>query len=197
MSCPGHNHDELEREFTERSPAHAAFVAFSRAMHAHRQLMMRKLAEHDTPPAQIFCVKALSRNDGITQRDLAEVLHIARPTTTVMLQKMEKAGLVERRVDERDQRYTRIYLTQRGRALHDEIHDILDEIVESGIGPMPKKDQTEFARLLGEFAENIDTKLAAAAPNASAEEQATSGSDRHNKARTATSASDETGRDRA
>ena len=163
MPDPGHHQHQIEREFTERSPAHAAFAAFSRAMHAHRQLMMRELGEHRTPPAQVFCVKALSGHDGITQRDLAEVLHIARPTATVMLQKMEKAGLVERRVDERDQRYTRIYLTKQGWALHDEIHEILDEIVESGIGPMPEKDQAEFARLLGAFAENIQAALGASA----------------------------------
>ncbi len=158
MDCPEHHHAHIQ-EFAERSPAHAAFAAFGLAMHAHRQLMMRRLAEHDAHPAQTFCIKALSTHDGITQRDLAEMLHIARPTATVMLQKMEKAGLVERRVDEKDQRYTRIYLTERGWALHDEVHVILDEIVSTGIGPMSSEDQQEFARLLGDFAENIKAAL--------------------------------------
>jgi MarR family transcriptional regulator, organic hydroperoxide resistance regulator len=139
--------------------AHAAFSAFNRAAHAHRQLMMRMLSEHGAHPAQIFCIKTLSSHDGITQRDLAELLHISRPTLTVMLQKMEKAGLIERIADEKDQRYTRIWLTKGGWALHEQIHGVLDAIVEAGLGPMSEADQQELARLLGMFAENIQAAI--------------------------------------
>ena len=47
-------------------------------------------------------LRFLSVNDGITQRDLAEALHVARPTVTKMLNAMEKAGLVRRRPDAAD-----------------------------------------------------------------------------------------------
>jgi MarR family transcriptional regulator, organic hydroperoxide resistance regulator len=159
MDYTARKHGHHHHEFDERTPAHAAFAAFGRAMHAHRQLMMNKLSEHHVHPAQTFCMKALSTNDGITQRDLAQLLNIARPTATVMLQKMEKAGLIERRVDEQDQRYTRIYLSEEGWALHDEMHGIIDEIITSGISPMPESDQEELARLLGMFADNIQASL--------------------------------------
>lgn len=149
----------------ERSVPQTAFAAFIRAMHAHRQLIMRKLAEHGAHPGQMFCMKALSAHDGITQRDLAELLHVARPTVTVMLQKMEKAGLVERRVDERDQRYTRIYLTEDGWATHDQIHGILDEMIDSALGPMPEEDQRELARLLGTLGDNLQATSDAMPPS--------------------------------
>lgn len=135
------------------------FRAFHRAMHAHRQLMVQIMAERDIPPAQALCMRVLGHNDGVSQRDLAEILRVSRPTVTVMLQKMEKAGLVERRVDETDQRYTRIYLTDEGWRAHADMHALLDEFVAETIGPLCDKDQRELERLLGLLNENMSAAL--------------------------------------
>ncbi len=98
------------------------FGALHRVMHAQRRVMTQIMADRDIQPAQAFCMRVLGHHDGVTQRDLAELLEVSRPTVTVMLQKMEKAGLVERRVDTDDQRYTRIYLTEDGWKAHEEMH---------------------------------------------------------------------------
>jgi len=86
---------------------------------------------------------------------LANARHIARPTLTVMLQKMEKAGLIERRADEHDQRYTRIYLTDRGEAMHQEMHGLLDEMVDETVGKLSEADQEELVRLMGLLADAL------------------------------------------
>jgi len=135
------------------------FAAFHQVMHSNRQLMSRKLGEHGAHPGQAFCLRELARNDGITQRDLAEQLKVTRPTVTVMLQKMEKSGLIERRSDERDQRYTRIYLTEAGATLHREMRRMLDEMVAEVIGPLSEKDQAELVRLLDALNDNIVAAL--------------------------------------
>jgi DNA-binding MarR family transcriptional regulator len=62
---------------------------------------------------------------------------------------------VERRVDEQDQRYTRIYLTPAGMELHEEMHEVVAEIVEATIAPLSEDDQRELTRLLGLLTENI------------------------------------------
>ncbi len=147
---PPHGHGDL----SDRPLPWRVFGALHRAMHGHRQLMARKLAERDVPPGQALCMRAVSHHDGITQRDLAEMLGLSRPTVTVMLQKLERAGLIERRADEADQRYTRIYLTEQGRRSHEEMHALLDEIVDETIGPLSERDQREFERLLRRFEEN-------------------------------------------
>lgn len=152
----GFAHDE---KFARRSAAHAAFAAFMRAMHSHRQLVLMKLRERGTPPAQAFCMRALASNEGITQRDLAEMMHIARPTLTVMVQKMERAELVRRQVDEEDQRFTRIYLTEKGRSMQDEAHEALEDMIASAFGAMSEEDQRELTRLLGELDLNMQRTL--------------------------------------
>ena len=53
------------------------FRAFMNALRLHRQLMLAALTELDTHPGQAICLRFLSANDGITQRDLADALHLA------------------------------------------------------------------------------------------------------------------------
>ena len=78
---------------------------------------------------------------------------------------MEKNGLVERRVDEHDQRFTRIYLTPAGWAMHDQVHGIFDEMDDAGLGTMSEKDRNELARLLGELNANLQAAIEWACEN--------------------------------
>lgn len=57
----------------------------------------------------------LSRDDGITQCELAEACKMTAATISVALKSLEGEGLVERRGDEDDMRATRVYLTEKGR----------------------------------------------------------------------------------
>jgi len=133
-----------------------ALGAFLRAMHAHRQLMARKMAEQGLPPGQAFALKEIAHNDGITQRDLAEIRHISRPSLTVMLQKMERAGLIERRADAHDQRYMRLYLTDEGLKMHEQMHALLDEMLTETVGRLSGADQVELVRLLDKLTDAIN-----------------------------------------
>lgn len=139
----------------EPSQAVRAFGAFHRAMHAHRQLMARRFAGTGMHPAQGICLREVAHHEGITQRDLAERLHMARPTVTVMVQKMEKSGLIERRADTADQRYTRIYLSEAGHKAHEAMHRELERVVAETVEPLSERDQEELERLLNLLAVNI------------------------------------------
>ncbi|MEA4884406.1 MAG: MarR family transcriptional regulator [Clostridia bacterium] len=135
------------------------FHVLFRTMRFHRQLMFKMLSEKEVYPGQVGCLWIISSNDGIAQRDLARRLHVARPTVTVMLQKMEKAGIITRRNDDDDQRLTRIYLTEAGRKLQNEMNLVLADFIKIGIGQMPADDQLEFERLLSVLSSNISKKL--------------------------------------
>jgi DNA-binding MarR family transcriptional regulator len=130
-----------------------------RALHAtlrlHKQLMTRTLAAHGTHPGQATCLRLLAVHDGITQRDLADALHLARPTVSKMLQAMEKAGVVERRPDETDQRLTCVKLTAAGRALERDLRAVAADYVNETIGTLPEGDRRELARLLDDLAASI------------------------------------------
>jgi DNA-binding MarR family transcriptional regulator len=130
-----------------------------RALHAtlrlHKQLMTRTLAAHGTHPGQATCLRLLAVHDGITQRDLADALHLARPTVSKMLQAMQKAGVVERRPDDTDQRLTCVKLTAAGRALERDLRAVAADYVNETIGTLPEGDRRELARLLDDLAASI------------------------------------------
>lgn len=78
----------------------------------HHMAFGTVLEQGKLPPAQVGALKVIIRSPGMSQRELADALHIQRATVTVMLQKMEKAGYIDRRPDQVDQRVSRIYPTE-------------------------------------------------------------------------------------
>ena len=92
-----------------------SFVAMRRIEYIgriHHMAFRSTLQDHPLPPAQVGALKTIIRNPGMSQRELADALRIQRATATVMLQKMEKAGFIDRRPDQDDQRVSRIYPTR-------------------------------------------------------------------------------------
>lgn len=136
------------------------FFALLVTLRQHKQLMLRTLAGQGTHPAQIFCLHVLVGHDGISQRDLADALHLSPPTVSKMLQAMQKAGAVERRPDSADQRLTRVFLTASGRDLERQMRGVVAELVNETIGELPEDDRRELARLLGELGASMSQALA-------------------------------------
>jgi len=136
-----------------------AFRAFKRAMMLHRRLLMATFAEENMHPAQAGCLQALAHRDGMSQSDLAEMLHVSRPTVTTMLQRMESAGVIERRPDESDSRVTRVYLTDAGRALAGRMHAGFVDMLNVSMGTMSDADRGEFTRILGAINDHVESVL--------------------------------------
>lgn len=146
------------------------FRAFMATMRLHGRLMMQTLADHGLHPGQAMCLRLLSANDGITQRDLAGAMHVARPTVTKMLNSMEKAGLVRRRPDVADARLTCVELTEAGRAEEKTMNAAAADYVNATIATLPKEDRRELVRLLEELGASIQRAAAARETGGTAEE---------------------------
>lgn len=135
--------------------SYGAFLELKNSMVLQRRLMMKLLADEETHPAQAGCLHVLSHNDGLSQSELADKLHVSRPTVTTMLQKMEASGVIERVQDEHDQRLIRIYLTPEGRVLVARMESVFAQLIRSGVGPMSEADRAELRRLLGILNSNL------------------------------------------
>lgn len=137
------------------------FQALRKTLHVHRQLMMKTLAERGTHPGEAVCLRLLAQHDGMSQRDLADMLHLSRPRVTTILQALEKAGTIVRRPDETDQRLTRVYLTAQGHLVEEELRSLTVEFINRTIGTMTVADRSELERLLEELAANTSRALLA------------------------------------
>lgn len=83
------------------------------------------LQELETYPGQMAFFKLLAEEGGLSQRKIAERLNITPPSVAVSIKRMEKSGMVERRPDEKDQRITRIYLTEKGVQVNRKMKELL------------------------------------------------------------------------
>lgn len=75
----------------------------------------------------------LSRNEGINQGGLADLLEIEPITLCRMIDRLEEVGKVERRRDPDDRRAWRIYLTDKARPMLDQLRAIADELMAEAL----------------------------------------------------------------
>lgn len=79
-----------------------------------------KLKSPGIHPRQMPILAVLWKEDGCSQKELASQLGVKPPTVTVSIQRLEKIGIIVRKQDEKDQRISRIYLTEEGKAIINE-----------------------------------------------------------------------------
>ena len=77
-------------------------------------MKLKKLGIH---PRQIPILAVLYKEDGCSQKELAAKLGVKPPTVTVSIQRLEKSGLLIRKQDEKDQRVSRIFLSEEGKKI--------------------------------------------------------------------------------
>lgn len=83
--------------------------------------------------AQWRTLVVLSRNEGMHQQGLAELLDVEPITLCRMVDRLEEAGHVERRMDPADRRVRRVHLTPASRPLLDDIREIADAVFEDAM----------------------------------------------------------------
>src|SRR5579864_6105559 len=65
-------------------------------------------------------LSSLWEEEGLTQVELAKKMCVQPPTVNKMLARLEVAGLVDRRLDPDDNRFSGVYLTEKSRQLKHE-----------------------------------------------------------------------------
>lgn len=135
--------------------------AFKRSMMLHRRLMVALLSGEPLHPAQAGCLQALIHHDGMSQSDLASVLHVSRPTVTGILQRMEAAGIVKRMADDSDSRVTRVYVTESGHEVGTRMHQVIGEVLRLSVGALTPGEREELTRLLKKMNDSVEAELAA------------------------------------
>ena len=63
-----------------------AFHALGRLFHLHRQAMRRRLSNPVAHHGGLISLRLLATSEGMSQKDLAETLHLSRPRITSILQ---------------------------------------------------------------------------------------------------------------
>ena len=89
--------------------------------------------------------------DGMSQAELSRVVAIEPPTMVRTIDRMVRDGLVTRASDPDDGRLTRIYLTERGRSLRDELIPNAIAVNSATLGRLTPAEGRALQRLLGKL----------------------------------------------
>lgn len=99
-----------------RHDPETAAQEIERDLRAIREIVRRPLdseiARGELTGPQLSAMTALVRSGGMTVKELSHALGLAHSTTSGIVDRLEKRGLVERRQDEADRRLTRVVLSQ-------------------------------------------------------------------------------------
>jgi DNA-binding MarR family transcriptional regulator len=100
----------------------------------------------------------LRHNEGINQGRLAEFLEVEPITLGRMIDRLQEAALVERRPDPADRRAWRLFMTDKGHALIDQMRPLAVETFETALDGVAPAQREELMVVLDRMRGNLSRK---------------------------------------
>jgi len=133
--------------------------SFTAAVRALRARFDRGLQSHGLRLAQARILRALWEQNGLTPRELSELLAVEMPTITRTVQRMIRDGLVSREAHPTDARSVRIALTDRGNALRDVVRKVYADETTQALEGLSEPDLRAFVACLDRINRNARRDL--------------------------------------
>lgn len=97
------------------TPAHRVLTQYMNMMKLHRSIMEQRLNKTGVYRSQHQILRILAEHTNASQKEIAEHLHVSPSTVAVSVKKLEKGGYITRIVDQTDNRFNKLCLTDAGR----------------------------------------------------------------------------------
>ena len=104
---------------------------------------------------QPHVLRALWEREGMTHGELAAQLQVQPATITKMIQRMEKAGFVARRPDPKDQRVSRVYLTEAGHEVQSKVEQVWRTLEDETFAEFTFEERILLRRFFLQMRENL------------------------------------------
>jgi len=127
--------------------SHIGYLLADNSRLARRAFDERVRTEGVTGP-QARLLMMLERNPGENQGYYADLLDVEPITLCRMVDRLEDAGMVERRADPNDRRARRLHLTSKSREKLERLRGRLGEMVDEMLTGLSSSEREEFARML-------------------------------------------------
>jgi DNA-binding MarR family transcriptional regulator len=122
-------------------------------LHRLTRRLRREQAEQLAPlgltPAQERALRVMTRSEQpLRMTELADQLGIVPRSLTRVIDTLEEAGLVQREIDPRNRRAILLHLTDRGKAVRDDMREARRRAAEDLFAPLTADDRKTLAKLL-------------------------------------------------
>jgi DNA-binding MarR family transcriptional regulator len=144
--------------------SNTALIALRRILRV-TELNARKLADQsELTASQLLLMQHVARTGKALPSAIARAIDLKQATVTVLVNKLEDAGLVTRRRDTEDRRRVWIELTEPGRAALESSPDLLQNRFERGFKRLDEWEQAMIIATLERVASILDAEEIEAAP---------------------------------
>ena len=128
---------------------------FSKVIKLHHDQIRKSLRKIGLYKGQPFILFALNERDGLAQKELAEKVHIKCASLSVIIRRMEKAGIVERRKDPDDLRVSRVYLTEEGRNILVKVEEKMKAVKQECFKGFTQEERVLLRRFFLQMSKNL------------------------------------------
>lgn len=109
--------------------------------------------------AQAFVLNYLLQSDGLTQVELAERMEIGTVTVSGLVDRLEKRGLVKRKVNPKDRRAKQVWLTQKAHEMWLEMNRQFTKVNDVSFEGFTNEEFDELCELLRRVRGNLSEEL--------------------------------------
>ena len=102
----------------------------------------------------------ISKNEGITQKELSEHLYVGKSTTTKAVKNLIAHGYIRKEKDDQDKRFERLYLTEEGKQIVPRIQSTFIEVVGITTKNMSIQEIEQTITLLKKILQNVSDEKA-------------------------------------
>jgi DNA-binding MarR family transcriptional regulator len=124
----------------------------------HRARAAALLAPLGLHPGQEALLLELARTGPAIQAKLSEALGCEPPSVTLMTRKLEATGHIRRTPAPSDKRASVVELTDRGRALAEQVKQLWCALAEETVAGLPAQTVAELPGILNTLTGNVDTR---------------------------------------
>ncbi len=115
-----------------------------------------RLEEFGVSIPQSFILYSLLEEDGSTLKEIGNKTLIDSSSMTVLVDKLEKEDLVERRLDSQDRRAIRVFITEKGRQVAENVYKIGIEFNSHLYDLLGEGNQKEFVHGMNNIINGLD-----------------------------------------
>ena len=116
----------------------------------------QKLEAHGVSIPQSFILYSLLEQDGSTLKEIGNKTLIDSSSMTVLVDKLEKDKLVERKLDSQDRRAIRVFITEKGLLIAEKVSEIGIEFNSRLYDLLGEGNQKEFIHGINNIINGLD-----------------------------------------
>jgi DNA-binding MarR family transcriptional regulator len=140
-------------EFAQADALNQAIRLLSLRHRARAAALLTPLGLH---PGQEALLLELARTGPMIQAQLSEALGCEPPSVTLMTRKLEASGHIRREAAPTDKRASVVVLTDRGRALVEQIRQLWCDLAEETVRGLPAGTVEQIPGILNTMTGNVD-----------------------------------------